>query len=654
MSQGLKQSGDSASSAVVDPLPNVLSRFPDAKQTGDRQYIARCPCHEDSDPSLSIGQPTPGGAVLINCHAACATQQIVERRGLTMADLFPPRPTRETKRGRVEVASYDYCDADGKLVFQAVRFEPKDFRQRRPDGNGGWIWNVSGCPKLLYRLPELIAANAEKPVFVVEGEKDVDRLQSIGVLATCNTGGAGKWKADHAAPLAGRNVIILPDNDDPGRKHAQQAYKSLAGKAASVKIVELPGLPPKGDISDWLDCGGTAEQLIALSENSAPAEVDAAAVEPVRVISSAEFFAANYRRDYIIEEILTAGEPAFIGGRPKTLKTSIACDAVMSIGTGSQFLGRFNTSRRRCAFISSESGDYTLQDMARRIAFSRKIADPGSADVFWGFDSPCLSSDDGLAALTSMIEAHDIEVLFVDPIYLSLMGESTRGLNAGSLFDIGPLLKSLTSECRANDVTLILLHHCRKNSPKDEFSMPELEELAMAGFAEFARQWLLLGRREEYHCDGEHRLWMNVGGSAGHGGKWALDVSEGVPRGLIGRRWEVALRPSQDAEQEKRKAAENRRDLKKREQSDEWKTRLLKALAKYPEGETGTVLREAAQLSGNAFKSLSKTLESESVIEQCEVIKKGRSRVAWRLAKASEASGASGQSVIYPDVRMVA
>ena len=175
----------------------------------------------------------------------------------------------QTTRGRI-VATYDYRDADGTLLFQVVRYEPKAFVQRRPSGKGGWLWGLDGVEPVLYRLPELLAADPAQVVLMPEGEKDVDRLRGLGLVATCNPMGAGKWRDSYSAALRGRHVALLADNDRPGRDHAFAVPRSVAPWAASVKVVELPGLPEKGDVSDFLDRGGTKEDLLALVE-AAPA-----------------------------------------------------------------------------------------------------------------------------------------------------------------------------------------------------------------------------------------------------------------------------------------------------------------------------------------------------------------------------------------------
>jgi len=161
------------------------------------------------------------------------------------------------------VETYDYQNAAGDLVFQVCRLKPKSFRQRRPDGIGGWVWNMNGVEPVLYHLPEVSTAAL---IYLVEGEKDADNLTALGLTATCNVGGAGKWRANYNKALQGKAVVILPDNDDPGRSHAQTVARNLHGVAASVKVVELPGLLEKGDVSDWLDAGGTLDQLRSLMQ----------------------------------------------------------------------------------------------------------------------------------------------------------------------------------------------------------------------------------------------------------------------------------------------------------------------------------------------------------------------------------------------------
>ncbi len=255
---------------IGTPLDNILMRLNNVKSEGGGKYKALCPTHDDHNPSLSISEGY-GGKVLLKCWAGCATEDVVSALDLQMKDLFPDdEPTAtNTKRPSRIADTYDYKDRGGKLLFQVVRYEPKDFRQRRPDGGVGWIYDLKDVDRVLYRLPELVTSG-ERAVFIVEGEKDADRLADLGLVATCNPMGAGngKWHGSYTDQLAGRHVVILPDNDAPGCKHAQTVARSLMGVAASVRILEFPELPDKGDVSDWLDQGGTLEELQRLAEEA--------------------------------------------------------------------------------------------------------------------------------------------------------------------------------------------------------------------------------------------------------------------------------------------------------------------------------------------------------------------------------------------------
>ncbi|MDR6855315.1 hypothetical protein [Variovorax guangxiensis] len=182
------------------------------------------------------------------------------------------------------VARYPYPDGDGKLLFEVCRLDPKGFRQRRPDpnGKGGWTWNIKGVTQVPYRLPELLKAGPDTMVFVPEGEKDVDNLIARGLTASCNAGGAGKWPDALTQYFAGLHLVLLEDNDKAGKDHVRLVASKLRGVAASVRILALPGLPPKGDVSDWLAATGTAEQLLKMAAEAPLAQEDfeAAHVSP--------------------------------------------------------------------------------------------------------------------------------------------------------------------------------------------------------------------------------------------------------------------------------------------------------------------------------------------------------------------------------------
>jgi 5S rRNA maturation endonuclease (ribonuclease M5) len=166
------------------------------------------------------------------------------------------------------VDTYDYVDERGALLHQTVRFEAKTFKQRRPDPDDAarWIWNLQGIRTVLYRLPELLSATANGDIiYVTEGEKDADNMRALGLTATTNPMGAGKWRTEYSDHLRSADVVILSDNDQAGRHHVQQVASSLNGFATRVRTLDIrsiwPECPEKGDISDWIAAGGDADVL---------------------------------------------------------------------------------------------------------------------------------------------------------------------------------------------------------------------------------------------------------------------------------------------------------------------------------------------------------------------------------------------------------
>jgi putative DNA primase/helicase len=248
----------------MEALDRVLPRLQAVRPEGStgREWLALCPAHNDHSPSLLVTLKDDGKVLLCCRSQRCVALDIVRAIGLTLKDLYPKDDSSPESR---IVKAYDYHDAAGTLIYQVVRLrEPKDFKQRAADGS----WRVKGLPRVPYKYPALVNAAEGSTVFVCEGEKDVDNLQPFGVLATTNPGGAGNWKVMKKEAVkrafAGKHVIILPDNDESGELHAVDVAARLNGIAASVKVLRLPGLGTKGDVSDWIEDGGTKERLLEL------------------------------------------------------------------------------------------------------------------------------------------------------------------------------------------------------------------------------------------------------------------------------------------------------------------------------------------------------------------------------------------------------
>ncbi|WP_447044273.1 toprim domain-containing protein [Vreelandella sp. H-I2] len=251
--------------ALMEPVARELLGDPNAELSkGDK---LRFGTHGSMAVDIEAGRwfshedDTGGGVLDLLAHELSLGTRAEQLRWLESNGFKEKSDTKPKVAPRI-AKSYDYTDESGELLYQAVRMEPKSFRQRRPDGDG-WKWSVKGIRQVPYRLPELLA-KPDAPVFVVEGEKDADRLADLGLLATCNAGGAGKWTNAHSEQLANRRVIVLPDNDTAGRDHAEKVRTSLEKVGAQVRVVALPELPEKGDVSDWLSGGGGKDALIEL------------------------------------------------------------------------------------------------------------------------------------------------------------------------------------------------------------------------------------------------------------------------------------------------------------------------------------------------------------------------------------------------------
>lgn len=237
-----------------------LTKLTGLKKTGTNRWVACCPAHDDKTASLSID--LKDGKYLYYCHAGCDKKSVTQ--SLLASGALQDKPVQK-KRGKKIVAEYSYTDEDGVLLYQCVRYEPKDFRQRQPAAGGQWTWNLRGVRLVPYNLGGIMSC--DRGVVICEGEKDADRLISMGICATTSCGGAAKWKSSYNKYFKDKRVFIIPDNDLPGRKHAEQVASNLTGVAATIKIVELPG-GEKSDVSDWLDAGGDKRKLAELIKNS--------------------------------------------------------------------------------------------------------------------------------------------------------------------------------------------------------------------------------------------------------------------------------------------------------------------------------------------------------------------------------------------------
>ncbi len=269
---------------MIEFTESEVLRYYEARANGLRQHgrelRGACPVHHGKDPNFRVEIATGR----CHCHSQCAKGWDIPSLEMELtgqdfvkskAEVFRlvGRPTPSWQERDIE-AVYPYRTASGEISYEVVRKHysgqdsKKKFSQRRPDGRGGWVWNLGKVPPLPFQFDKLSKMGPDIVIAITEGEKDALNMTRSGWIATCNNGGAGNFKPELAQYFEGRMVAIFPDNDKPGRDHALQVASILHPVAKSVRIIEIPGLPLKGDVSDYLASGKTCEDLYELYEKS--------------------------------------------------------------------------------------------------------------------------------------------------------------------------------------------------------------------------------------------------------------------------------------------------------------------------------------------------------------------------------------------------
>lgn len=466
-----------------DPIGNVKAAITDwtplyadleAHRPGTDGWVsARCPFHDDRTPSFSFNREHGG----FRCHAGCGDgspfDYVMKRHSVSLIEavhriesIFGLSLSHCAGWGEM---AYEYQDEDGRPLFRVVRkFDAsrarKVYLQCRPDGQGGWAWNVKGVRRVLYRLPDLTARPTE-PVFVVEGEKCADRLHRERRLATTAPGGAdAKWLPEYSATLKNRAVVILPDNDEPGQAHGQKVAQALRGIAASVRVVALPGLPAKGDIVEWLGAGNTVADLDALVaetpewglEDDQP---DGCALSlPVK--DGVTFLAQDLgSARYVVDRIIPVGGCGFMVSAPKKFKSWLALDLLFSVATGTPWLGHATGDPADVLLIDAESIPQRLQDRIRLVAQARdadaeairrlKVLSPGRL----------LLSDPGQMHLFTAVLRELRPVLTVLDCFARF-----HALDENSAKDMAPFLGNLRDAANKAGSALLIVHHRGKTN----------------------------------------------------------------------------------------------------------------------------------------------------------------------------------------------
>ena len=468
---------------------DVLAYFASVRQSG-RGWTARCPAHDDKRSSLSISRGDKQPWVFF-CHAGCSEPQIVAAAGLTSADVMAPRADAVNAKPAL-VATYPYTDETGALLFEVVRFSPKDFRQRRPDGKGGWIWSLGDVRRVLFRLPEL---QGQPEVWIVEGERDCLALRALGLVATTNAGGAGKWRDDYTQQLIAAGVQranVIPDNDQPGRAHADAIARSCAAAGIAVKVLELPGLPANGgDVSDYLGAHPAADlrALIAAAPSWTPdaaASADPTIGEPAQArrirLTQASTIAVR-PVSWLWQWRLSLGSIALLGGREGVGKTTVAATITADCTRG-RLPGKCAGIAKSVIIAATEdSWEHTI--VPRLMAAGADLTRVYRVDVetSLGHDAP-VSLPRDLSELQKLIAEVDAALVSLDPLLSRLDGALDTHKDA----DVRQALEPLSAFADAAGVAVLGLIHVNKSSTTD----PLTALMASRAFAAVARSVLFV------------------------------------------------------------------------------------------------------------------------------------------------------------------
>ena len=514
-----------SAAAVTDPIDVVLGRLKGVKESGPGNWIARCPCpghtHDDRNPSLTVSVNGKGD-VLLKCHAAHGHTAlgVMDAIGLELKDLFSKLTQR--RRPPKIVATYDYRDAGGELLHQTVRFDTSDqtrrFRQRRPDPDqpDQWIWNLRGVSPVLYRLPDVLAADPGVMVFVVEGEKDADKLWSLGLTATSSPMGACKWSYVDAAPLDGRRVVVIPDNDGPGWKHAQEVAQERHGRSASVKMIQLPGLNKAGgDVTDWLDDGHTTDDLADLilvaeefrSPPSAKSKGESAKSPELVTLCLAEV--QPQAIEWLWDRRFPISKLSILAGIPGVGKSFLMLDMAARISTGRPWYDSQDQPNPKGSILLLSAEDGANDTIRPRIDAAG--GDPRRIHVVEGVRQPrpdqseaetqdvqAFNLQNDLRLLGGFVNSiDDVRLVIIDPLDAYLGG----GVDAHKSADVRRVLHPVARFAEQHCVSVIAVSHLNKTPATTAIN----KILGSIAFIAAARAgWLVAPDRD----DRERRLFL--------------------------------------------------------------------------------------------------------------------------------------------------
>ncbi len=409
------------------------------------------PGHSAKDRGMcaTVDPSAPGGFLV---HSFNGGDALAEKARIEAA-LGIEAPAR--RDGWRETGCFTYRDMDGAIAYRTVRLEKpgerKRFLAQRPDGAGGWINKLGDVPRVPYRLPELLAADPAAPVLLLEGERKADKAASMGFIATAIAFGAKGWRADYAEHLRGRNVIILPDADGPGRQFAEQVRRAIG---ATARILELPGLPPGGDLIDW---AGTADELRRLIDKALD---DTPGSRPAYLsgISAAALMAKQFQPvRYIINDLLAEGATLF-AGKPKLGKSWLALDIGLAVASGHPLFGSLPVEGGDVLYLALEDSERRLR--SRLVKKGMSVPERLTLATEWpDMENGCI------AELDAWADAMTKPVLVIIDV-LKKVRSATRYNEA--IYDADyRALDPIAKWARGRGLAALIVHHVRKMDADD-------------------------------------------------------------------------------------------------------------------------------------------------------------------------------------------
>lgn len=437
-----------------DPVAAVTTQLADGGYRVTRSaggwIIAQCPAHDDRNPSLSIAAGADG-RLLLHCHAGCGIRDILDALGLPPAAMFtdyqPDRPgtvthlnhvrawrrpqpaaaPRPKPHRREKTHHWDYHDRHGAIVARVVRYNLVDVDTGEIAGktftqhawaDGRQQPNLGGLDMPLYRLPTVLAAaTQDRPVYVVEGERDADTLAALGLTATTCPMGAGSWRSWHTEALSGAaDVRIIADNDEPGLAHARHIADEL-GAAATIL------LPADGckDATEHFDAGHTLDDLVMLGEPDPAAAVR----DAFPALDWHALWADDSEEEWIVEPILPARRLVALYSPPKVGKSLLLLEIAVAVAQGADVLGTSPDRPRRVLYVDFEN-DPKVDTRDRLKAMGHTPADLGNLVVLSFPTMSALDTPAGGAELIAAASAYACDVVVIDTVSRAIRGEENE------------------------------------------------------------------------------------------------------------------------------------------------------------------------------------------------------------------------------------